>query len=53
MEHALREAGCFIAGQTDRLVPGDRELYKRRDVTSTVGSDPLIIGNNHWFVIIW
>ncbi|XP_059488892.1 thymidine phosphorylase-like [Neocloeon triangulifer] len=45
MGAALENAGCFIAGQTDKLVPADRELYKRRDVTATVGSDPLVVGS--------
>ncbi|CAB3383225.1 Hypothetical predicted protein [Cloeon dipterum] len=45
MEAALIAAGCFIAGQTEKLVPADRELYKRRDVTGTVGSDALVVAS--------
>ena len=44
MKCALETAGCFIAGSTVTLTPGDRELYKRRDVTATVDSKPLTVG---------
>jgi thymidine phosphorylase len=44
MKYALETAGCFIAGSTMTLTPGERELYKRRDVTATVDSIPLVVG---------
>jgi thymidine phosphorylase len=44
MQYALEKAGCFIAGPTERLAPGDKELYKRRDVTATVDSIPQCVG---------
>ncbi|XP_063225224.1 thymidine phosphorylase-like [Bacillus rossius redtenbacheri] len=45
LEEALRQAGCFIAGPTGRLAPADKELYQRRDVTSTVDSVPLVVAS--------
>lgn len=44
MKSALETAGCFIAGSTMTLTPGDKELYKCRDVTATVDSIPLVVG---------
>lgn len=43
MRKALNEVGCIITGPTQSLAPGDKELYKRRDVTATVSSMPLIV----------
>ncbi|XP_066999114.2 thymidine phosphorylase [Anabrus simplex] len=45
MRSALTNAGCFIAGATGKLAPADKELYKRRDVTATVNSNPLVVGS--------
>ena len=42
LRRCLKEAGCFISGQTSSLAPADRILYAMRNETSTVPSVPLI-----------
>ncbi|KAL3883568.1 hypothetical protein ACJMK2_029820 [Sinanodonta woodiana] len=42
MTDILDTVGCFIAGQTDDIVPADKIMYANRDVTGTVSSLGLI-----------
>lgn len=38
----LRQTGLVLAGQSETMVPADREMYTLRDATGTVPSIPLI-----------
>ena len=44
MFKALKDAGCFIAAASETIAPGDKYLYRIRDVTATISSNPLIVG---------
>ncbi|KAK3585744.1 hypothetical protein CHS0354_020319 [Potamilus streckersoni] len=45
MTDILETVGCFIAGQTDDIVPADKIMYASRDVTGTVSNHGLITGS--------
>ncbi|VDN96771.1 unnamed protein product [Rodentolepis nana] len=45
LKSLINDAGFFIVGQNERMIPADRPLYKYRDVTGTVASIPLITGS--------
>ena len=49
MSAALENCGCFIASTTSSISPADKITYAFRDVTSTVDSDPLVIGKLIFF----
>lgn len=44
-ETTLKNLGCSIIGQTQKIAPADRKLYALRDVTATVDCIPLIVAS--------
>lgn len=45
LESCLNNVGCFIAGTTQSLCPAEKEMYRTRDVTSTVDNVNLIVSS--------
>ncbi|OFZ22786.1 MAG: thymidine phosphorylase [Bdellovibrionales bacterium GWB1_55_8] len=41
-EQMLKELGCSMIGQSEKIAPADKKLYSLRDVTGTVECVPLI-----------
>ena len=41
----INDIGISMIGQTAEICPADKKMYALRDVTSTVGSIPLICGS--------
>jgi pyrimidine-nucleoside phosphorylase len=42
MEKEVKDIGMVIAGQTERIAPADKKIYRLRDETGTVEAIPLI-----------